>query len=482
MVISMFYKHLIVKNGDGEEVLYLFINNNFEFSKEFGNQNEVERKESMFARVKHYLKTRRVKFDGTKIFLVVSGVVIGTILLSNATIRPLDINPTPKSQYMVSLDKFDEIKIPDKNNIEIVIPIQKDDTEKATTETQTKNDQAVNTQTVTTTVQKPVVTNTSTSKSNNSPQINTNVPTTNIQTSATNSTSSPPSTPPSDPEPAPTNPPPQQETTQVPSFTNPVNIHMADGSIQTMEFEDFIVGVVAAEMPASFQTEALKAQALATRTYYLKALSQGKMITQINSGQITYKTIDDLKSLWGSSFDTYYLKVKNAVYSTTGEYITYNGTYIEAVYCSTNNGRSESSMDVWGNYYPYLISVDSPWDVNATSYSRETDKDLSVIDSILGINIDQNTPIQVIDRTDNSSVKDIMIGDKTYTGLYLRSALGLRSTDFDLSISNGVMHITTRGYGHGVGLSQYGANGMASEGYTYRQIISHYYPGTTIEK
>jgi stage II sporulation protein D len=442
----MFYGHLITRDNDDNEVLYLFIDNNFEFSKEFENKNEESRKENLITHIKNYLKNRKIKFNGKKIFLVISGIVIGTITLGGFKKTNLDLNIKPKTEYVVSLDKFNEIEIPSKSNVEITIPSIEEEITK-------KNDVTPQQYIVRPNIKQPA---TSTNPIPNKSDTPTPIPD--------------------------TTPTPASPVVEEPQLVNPVNVHMMDGTIQTVSFEDFIVGVVAAEMPASFHAEALKAQAVATRTYYLKALSQGKKITQINSGQITYKTSNDLKLLWGTNFDTYYNKIKNAVYSTAKEYIAYNGNYIEAVYCSTNNGKTASSLDVWGNYYPYLISVDSPWDISASSYLREIDKDLSVVISILGIPIDENTPIQVIDRTDNNSIRNISIGGVTFTGLYLRTALGLRSTDFDLSINNGVMHITTRGYGHGVGMSQYGANGMANAGNNYIQILSHYYPGTIIQK
>jgi stage II sporulation protein D len=185
--------------------------------------------------------------------------------------------------------------------------------------------------------------------------------------------------------------------------------------------------------------------------------------------------------MWGADFTTYYSKIKNAVAATKGEYLTYNGTFIEAVYHSTSNGLTEDAIAVWGNDYPYLKSVDSHWDLNASSYYRETAKEFSVISSIIGIDFNATTNVEVLSRNSSNRISQIKIGDKTFTGVELRNLLGLRSTDFDIKIEGDNVTFVTRGYGHGVGMSQYGANGMAKEGYAYRNILSHYYPGTQIK-
>lgn len=431
----MFYKHFINENNDE---LYLFIDNNFEFSKELTNKNFIEKNESILDNVKKYLKEKNIKFNGKKILLVSSGIVVGTLFLSNPLPKTTSTNIEPKVQYAVSLENINDVKIPEKNNIE----------------------------------NKIVVENNANTAPIPSTQVNipkTNTPTKNTTINNTNNTVQ--STPKI-----------EETITAEKTFETPVTVYRANGSIEVMELEDFIVGVVAAEMPASFNSEALKAQAVATRTYYLKALDMNKKITEINSGQQTYKDINQLKAYWKTDFNTYYNKVRNAVESTKGEYITYDGKYIEAVYSSTNNGYSESSLDVWGNYYPYLISVESPWDINTSSYLKTIKIDLNVLESVTGLSLDDLSEIKVLSRTDGNSIKEIQIEDRTYSGLFLRNSLGLRSTDFDIDINGGTVSITTRGYGHGVGMSQYGANGMANAGYNYRQIINHYYPNTKIEK
>ncbi|MFA5408664.1 MAG: SpoIID/LytB domain-containing protein, partial [Bacilli bacterium] len=194
-----------------------------------------------------------------------------------------------------------------------------------------------------------------------------------------------------------------------------------------------------------------------------------------------YKDEGQLKAIWGDSFQSYYNKIKEAVSATKGEYVAYNGNYIEAVYHSTSNGYTEDAVTVWGNSFPYLVSVDSHWDLEASSYLRETEKEFNVLSSILGLDFNEGTTIEVLSKTSSNRINEIKINDTVFTGIELRSLLGLRSTDFDIDIQDGKAVIVTRGYGHGVGMSQYGANGMAKQGYNYKDILSHYYPGTQIK-
>ena len=228
-----------------------------------------------------------------------------------------------------------------------------------------------------------------------------------------------------------------------------------------------------------FNIEALKAQSVVARTYVLKRMHEGKSIIDTTMNQI-YKDNDQLKSMWGTSYSTYYNKIKQAVIATTNLYITYNGYYIDALYHSTSNGITEDPINVWGGSFPYLVSVDSHWDLTGSSYLRNTTISVGDLSNILGIEINNDTPISVIGKTSGNRVDIIKIGDHLYNGIELRNLLNLRSSDFTLEINNDIVTITTRGYGHGVGMSQYGANGMANEGYNFYDIINHYYPNTTI--
>ncbi len=247
----------------------------------------------------------------------------------------------------------------------------------------------------------------------------------------------------------------------------------------SIDFEDYIIGVVAAEMPASFNIEALKAQSVIARTYALNLINNGRTLTSDNSTQ-NYIDINSMKSKWGNDFDKYYNKIKGAVNETKGITIKYNQELIDCVYHSTNNGYTEDSINVWGNDIPYLKSVESPWDKNVSSYLRTISISLEDFNLKLKTNISSDNQISILSRNSSNRVDNIMIGDKVFSGKDFRTILGLRSTDFDISITDNLVNITTRGYGHGVGMSQYGANGMALDGYNYKQILSYYYRGVTI--
>jgi len=162
--------------------------------------------------------------------------------------------------------------------------------------------------------------------------------------------------------------------------------------------------------------------------------------------------------------------------------LTYNGTYIEAVYHSTSNGVTESSVNVWGNYYPYLVSVDSKYDNLNVSFIKNIEISFQELSSKLGFDIDKETDILLIGKTSGNRVESVKIEDHVYKGIDFRNILGLRSADFDIEYTDSGIIFTTRGYGHGVGLSQYGANGMAKNGYNYEAILKHYYPGVSLVK
>lgn len=271
---------------------------------------------------------------------------------------------------------------------------------------------------------------------------------------------------------------PKEEVIPEHTWKYPITL-IHNGISETIELEDYVIGVVAAEMPASFHIEALKSQAVIARTYALNLLSKGNILTDKSSIQ-AYIDISSMQNKWGSNYQKYYNKIKEAVDNTSGQTIKYNGKYIDAVYHSTSNGQTEDSINVWHNNIPYLKSVDSSWDKTATSYLREKNISLEKFNQILNINISSNEEIEVLSKTTSNRIDKIKLGDKTYTGLELRTFLDLRSTDFDINIIDNTVIITTRGYGHGVGLSQYGSNGMANNGYNYKQILSHYYQGVTI--
>lgn len=414
MVINMFDNY-IVKN----ETLYIDLNINYDF----GNFRNT--KTSFKNELKKFLNSLKINFN--KIVLTCSGIIIGSIILTNN-----NFNDEVSMKYVPNIDTsipyiahYDNEEIIDDN---IIVNNDVNET--------TKN--VNNSQNISKNVEKSV----------NTEHINTN------NTSSNNTTN---------------------------SSVSEITVYRSNGSVINLNMTDYLIGVVSSEMPASFNFEALKAQSVLARTYALKAKQTGKKLTDTVSTQ-SYIDIDQMKNKWGNSFNTYYNKIKNAVENTNGEYLSYNGNYIEALYHSTNNGKTESSLDVFGNYYPYLISVSSEYDKNASSYLRTINMPLDTISNKLGLNLNNDSVISILSYTDGGNIKEININGNNFSGKKVRELLGLRSADFDISISDNNANITTRGYGHGVGMSQYGANGMANAGYSYKDILSHYYPGTTLTK
>ena len=265
----------------------------------------------------------------------------------------------------------------------------------------------------------------------------------------------------------------------------PIVIRLLDEStneITNINLEDYIIGVVAAEMPASFELEALKAQAVAARTFAMYKKETRNLDYDLIKGvkDQAYKDNKTLLAQWKVNFFTNYLKIRQAVEETQGQVLTYNGEVVNAFYFSMSNGYTENCELVFAQDLPYLNSVSSKWDnesLNNYSYTINFSKEDFC--SSLGITCD-SVEIQDITRSDSNRVLTITINNQTFKGTEMRSKLGLRSTDFDIVINETGVTITTRGYGHGVGMSQYGANGMAKEGYSYEEIVKYYYQNTEI--
>lgn len=240
------------------------------------------------------------------------------------------------------------------------------------------------------------------------------------------------------------------------------------------ELEDYLVSVVACEMPALYETEALKAQAIASRTY---ALYQ----RDINNVALTKQdqcvsTESDLKEKWQENYDTYYNRIASSVKETEGLVMNLDNKLFKSFYFSTSNGYTEDSMTVFkeGN----LKSVDSTWDKENKNYEVTTSFTKSDLEDKLG----PFTNINITKRSNTNHVEEVMIDETSVTGIEFRKLLGLRSTDFDIAIQGDNYEITTRGYGHGVGMSQYGANMLAKEQKTASEILKYYYGNIEIKK
>lgn len=257
------------------------------------------------------------------------------------------------------------------------------------------------------------------------------------------------------------------------------------GEIDSIPIEEYVIGVVAGEMPASFDEEALKAQAVASRTYALKRAFNNKNdydVTDSTKNQV-YITYDDMKEKWNNNYDLYLDKIKNAVMSTKGEVILYNNDLIDALFFSTSNGYTENSSDIFSNDLPYLKSVESNWDKDYSPvFTTKNEVSKSEFLFNLGLDSSQNIDITNIKKTNTGRVKSLVINGKEFSSDVLKNAFNLRSTSFKININDNNVIFNVSGYGHGVGMSQYGANGMAKEGYKYQDIIKHYYQNCEIKK
>lgn len=264
-----------------------------------------------------------------------------------------------------------------------------------------------------------------------------------------------------------------------------ISVEEKDGTVSKMRLEAYVLGVVLGEMPASFEAEALKAQAVAARTYALRCQQDGVHENGAVCKQHTCcQSYCDPDTYNKSGNMTVYLdKVRLAVEQTAGKVITYDGKLIFAAYFASSGGSTEDAVAVWGKAFPYLKPVDSPGETDKSYQNTKVSFTLAEFQSKLGIKLsgDPATWFGKVTYTDGGGVKNIIIGGKTYTGVKLRSLLGLRSTVFSVSIDKNKVTFTTNGYGHRVGMSQYGAEAMALTGCDYEQIIMHYYAGTKVE-
>ena len=258
------------------------------------------------------------------------------------------------------------------------------------------------------------------------------------------------------------------------------------GVITSVPFEEYIVGVLAGEMPVSFELEALKAQAVAARSYVMKKIIYNRekeydVVDTVNNQ--VYLSDDYLRTVWKDEYISKINKVKKAVVETKGEYLDYQGQVVEAFFFSTSVGMTENSEDVFVEKVPYLRSVKSEWDRDVSPvFQDQFTFNLSDFYMKLGLPYEQNIDVEVVEQTSTGRIKQVKINEVLFTGSDVFSKLGLRSTFFTIEQNGDDVTVYTKGYGHGVGMSQYGALGMALEGYTYDEILKYYYQGVTIKK
>ena len=413
-----------IKKVNGQETLYIYLDNNYEFAK-IHNKND---KRKLKQKILDFIKENEITFAGSTVALVAGGLVIGNVFLNKSddinlknSIISINLNPdnsiteVAKEEFLEQTSFKEDVKEEIKEETNMVNEAVKKETLKSTKKTTTE------------------VTN--------------------------------------------------QEVEPKEEIENNqmVTVFRSNGTVLNLELEDYLVNVVAAEMPASFHLDALKAQAVLARTYALKAIKNGRTLTDTVSTQV-YKDNNELKKTWGSDFNKYYNKIKEAVNSTEGETLKYNGDYIEAVYHSTSNGYTEDASNVWKNSYPYLKTVESSYDKNVKNYEVINFYSYEKLSNLLGFQINAETEFIIESKNVSERVSKVTIGSNSHTGVELRTILNLRSADFEFEkVENGI-NIKTRGYGHGVGMSQYGSNEMAKAGYNYKDILKHYYNGTSLEK
>lgn len=255
------------------------------------------------------------------------------------------------------------------------------------------------------------------------------------------------------------------------------------GSDIPLNLEEYVIGVVAAEMPANFNLEALKAQAIAARTYVLRSTNYGQTPIEPTVAKQVFYDEDSRKENWSAAFEDNEAKVREAVESTRGEVIEYNGELITAMFHSMSNGMTESSANYSGTELPYLQSVASTDFQYADNYETTTSLTIEEWNSKLSIQSTIEDIKQIrLQKNNTGRVEKVTIKNHEWTGRDFRTLLGLRSTDFQIKIQDGQVVITTEGYGHGVGMSQYGADAMAENGAKAHEIIEHYYKNTSVEK
>ena len=265
-----------------------------------------------------------------------------------------------------------------------------------------------------------------------------------------------------------------------------VRVKRENGTIDRVPFEEYIKGVLAGEMPTSFEMEALKAQAVAARSYVMKKMEQNTEedydVVDTVMNQV-YLDENTLKEKWQEKYEEKNNKLKQAILETKCEYMTYNNEVIEAFFFSTSTGKTENSGEVFQTQLPYLRSVDSSWDQEVSPVFQENNN-LSLTEFYQKLNLEYNEElkIEITKTTSTGRLKELNINGQSFKANDIYQKLNLRSTFFDIKQKGKQVEITTKGYGHGVGMSQYGALAMAKKGYKYQDILKYYYQGIEIKK
>lgn len=260
------------------------------------------------------------------------------------------------------------------------------------------------------------------------------------------------------------------------------------GKIRKMSAAEYVRGAVAGEMPALYEPEALKAQAVAAYTFacHRRTAVSGRNydISTDSATDQSFLSESGARKKWGENADVYLKKISDAVSAVSGRLVTYDNSPALTVYHAISAGRTESAADVWGGNVPYLVPADSAADRLAPRYQTTavfTAGQLAdALDGLCKASGDAGSWFGQPEKTGSGRVKTIPFCGKSLTGEQLRRALSLRSACFSVTFADGSFTFTVCGFGHGVGMSQYGANEMAKQGSSYREILLHYYPGCTI--
>ena len=284
---------------------------------------------------------------------------------------------------------------------------------------------------------------------------------------------------------------------QQPQAASPHIAVFSEGEVLVMPLNEYLIGVVGGEMPASFPLEALKAQAVAARTYTLRRMAcyggspcgrGGADICTDSTCCQAYSSPAELEDSWAENARRYMDKLTEAVYSTDNQVILYDGQPIEALYHSSAGGRTEDAQNVFSSALPYLVSVESPGEEGAKYHGeqRYTPREFA---SLINkkwpkAKLDRknlSSQVSILSRYKSGQVEALQLNNVTVSGKELRKLLHLNSANFTIDISSDSVIIRTTGYGHGVGMSQYGARAMALEGADYKEILTHYYTGVEVE-
>ncbi len=263
-----------------------------------------------------------------------------------------------------------------------------------------------------------------------------------------------------------------------------------NGKVSEYSIKDYLFGVVAAEMPALFEVEALKAQVVAAHTFYCYQKSNNKNVSYDISSDPKeaqcFISRQDATSRWGEKSQEYVKKIDDCIDAVLNEILVYNNKPIFAAYHAISSGKTNNCGDVFGKDIPYLISVDSEGDMLDNGYLSTvsfTDKEIKEkLKSVIAATDDPQDYFTDINRTDNGYVKSLKYCGKEITGSALRDLLDLRSCNFEIKFSENIFTFNVKGYGHGVGMSQIGANYLARQGKTYQEILFHYYSGAQLQK